>query len=97
AAVHGALLGLLDRVGPVVADDVVLVTLLGVEVAVGLAGAADDAVGDLEGVVLDADELEAGEVLAVEDRREAVVGVGGGRGGEEGGRGARQGEDAVGL
>src|SRR5262249_11897156 len=82
AAVAGKLLLVFEIGGPlvppVVADDVVLVTLVGVEVAVGVAGDDDDPLLDREslgrvGVLLGQHELPAGEVGAVEQRLEAFV------------------------
>src|SRR5262249_51656605 len=58
---------------PLELEVVVLEALLGGEVAIGLASAVDLAAHDFEGVVLDTDRLEAGKVLAVEQRCEALV------------------------
>src|SRR5262249_41652933 len=74
---QAAAVAVLDEL-PVELEDVVLVALLGVEVAVGLAGDDDDAALDAEdlAVVFLAvlqDGLEAGQVLAIEEIDEALV------------------------
>src|SRR5262249_31086285 len=77
------------QIFPVVTEDVVLVALLGVEVALGLAADVDDLFLDREGVgraFAEDVELEAVHVLAVEESDEALVvaGAGGGRESDEG-------------
>src|SRR5262249_11189529 len=67
-------------VTPVVADDVVLEALVAVEVAERLAGAVEDAVLDRPrlrgvGVLVLEEGLPAGQVLAVEQRSEAFLGL----------------------
>ncbi len=105
-AVERRFLRLLGGVAPLVSNHVVLETLVAVEVTVRLPGAMNDAFLDCPrgrrvGVLAGEERLPAGQVLAVEQRREAVFGLlffGGGTGQLQGGEhGSAGGEAAEGA